>query len=144
MADFEELKMSGEFFREPEAAETSIERKDRKANDNGEAPADQQAAGAPDQPEQPLPDPFFWPEDRSAEAGGVGPATSMQASERERIDEIMARAMRWRSVEANKIITNPTDIQLYVETCWMDELPAAQAAHAALEAAGYNIVRDSR
>ncbi len=56
----------------------------------------------------------------------------------------MARAMRWRSVEANKIITKPTDIQLYVETCWMDELPAAQAAHAALEAAGYNIVRDSR
>jgi hypothetical protein len=144
MADFEELKMSGEFFREPEAAETSIERKDRKANDNEEAPADQQAASAPDQPEQPLPDPFFWPEDRSAEAGAVGPATFMQASERERIDEIMARAMRWRSVEANKIITNPTDIQLYVETCWMDELPAAQAAHAALEAAGYNIVRDSR
>ena len=56
----------------------------------------------------------------------------------------MARAMRWRSVEANKIITKPADIQSYVETCWMDELPAAQAAHAALEAAGYTIVRDGR
>jgi hypothetical protein len=49
-----------------------------------------------------------------------------------------------RSVEANKIITNPADIHRYVETCWMEELPAAQAAHAALEAAGYSIVRDGR
>ena len=56
----------------------------------------------------------------------------------------MARAIRLRSVEANKIITNPADIQRYVETCWMEELPAAQAAHAALEAAGYSIVRDDR
>jgi hypothetical protein len=52
--------------------------------------------------------------------------------------------MRWRAVEANKIITKPADIQSYVETCWTEELPAAQAAHAALEAVGYIIVRKSR
>jgi hypothetical protein len=99
------------------------------------ASEDTTIAGTPDAADHPLPDPFFWPED-------VGtPAHAVQPNE---IDEIMARAMRWSSVEANRIITEPADIQRYVDTCWMEALPAAQAARAALEAAGYAIIRDSR
>jgi hypothetical protein len=36
--------------------------------------------------------------------------------ERDEIDEIMARAMRLRAVEANKILTDPVHIQNYVDT----------------------------
>ena len=60
--------------------------------------------------------------------------------ETDEIDEIMARAMRLRAVEANKILTDPVHIQNYVDTSWAEELPAAQAAHAALEAAGFEIL----
>ena len=99
------------------------------------ASEDTATAGTLDAADHPLADPFFWPED-------VGtPDHAVQPNE---IDEIMARAMRRSSVEANRIITKPADIQSYVETCWMEALPAAQAARAALEAAGYAIVHDSR
>ena len=137
-------KTSGAITHELEAAGTPIDREDPTGNDIGEALPDPNAAGEPAAADQPIPDPFFWPEDRSDAADGLAAATSAPTSDREEIDEIMARAMRFRSVEANKIITKPADIQRYVETCWMEELPAAQAAHAALEAAGYAIVRDSR
>jgi hypothetical protein len=60
-------------------------------------------------------------------------------SERDEIDEIIARAMRLQAVEANKILTNPAHVQNYVDTSWQQDLPAAQAAHAALEAAGFEI-----
>ena len=105
-------------------------------------------AGALDDDEEHLPDPFFWPEEQAGVPEGAvaaAPVTEWdEASEHEEINEIMARAMRWRAVEANKIITKPADIQSYVETCWTEELPAAQAALAALEAVGYIIVRKSR
>ena len=60
--------------------------------------------------------------------------------ETDEIDEIMARAMRLRAVEANKILTDPVHIQNYVDTSWAEELPAAQAAHAALDAAGFQVL----
>lgn len=141
MHDSEDPKAREAVIPEPEATGPPIESTDPIGNDIGQVPADPGAAGAPEQIEQPLPDPFFRPVERDT-AAGPGTATSTPASERDEIDEIMARAMRWRSVEANKIITKPADIERYVETCWMDELPAAQAAHAALEAAGYAIVQD--
>jgi hypothetical protein len=144
MPDAKDPKANGAITREPEAYRTSIERQDSTGEDIGGAPADPETAGAPDQIEEPLPDPFFWPDERNTAPVGPGATTSTPIDEREEIEEIMARAMRWRSVEANKIIVKPADIQSYVETCWMDELPAAQAAHAALEAAGYTIVRDNR
>jgi hypothetical protein len=137
-------KASGAIIHEPEAAGTPIESEDPTGEDAEGAPANPETADELDVTEQPIPDPFFWPEERIDVAGGPGPAMSAPTSEREEIDEIMARAMRLRSVEANKIITNPAHIQSYVETCWMEELPAAQAAHAALDAAGYSIVRDAR
>jgi hypothetical protein len=108
---------------------------DSVSEDVKEEPADATTTGVLDPADHPLADPFFWPEDV---------ATPAHAAQREAINEIMARAMRWRSVEANGIITKPADIQRYVETCWIEALPAAQAAHAALEAAGYAIVRDNR
>ena len=61
-------------------------------------------------------------------------------SERDEIAEIIARAIRLQAVEANKILTNPAHVQNYVDTSWQQDLPAAQAAHAALEAAGFEIV----
>jgi hypothetical protein len=69
------------------------------------------------------------------------PHLEERMNERDEIDEIMARAMRLRSVEANKIITRPADIQRYIDECWTEELPAAQAARTALEAAGFEIVQ---
>ena len=62
-------------------------------------------------------------------------------SQRDEIDEIMARAMLLQAVEANRILTNPTHVQNYLDASWQKELPAAQAARAALEAAGFEIVR---
>jgi hypothetical protein len=138
MPDIEDPKANGAISSEPEATGTPIEEQDPTGEDIGRSAADSQATGAPDETEQPLPDPFFWPEEPAAAVG----LASM--SDPQEVDEIMARAIRLRSVQANKIITNPADIQRYVETCWMEELPAAQAAHAALEAAGYSIVRDGR
>jgi hypothetical protein len=138
MPDVEDPNASGAISSEPEATGTPIERQDPTGEDIGLAPADSQTTGGPDETEPPLPDPFFWPEGPAA-AAGLAPTPDPRE-----VDEIMARAIRLRSVEANKIITNPADIQRYVETCWMEELPAAQAAHAALEAAGYSIVRDDR
>src|SRR4051812_37333573 len=132
---------------DPEAAGTSSARDDQSAHD-AEMSATPEPVGAPDDNEEHLPDPFFWPEDQAGApegAAAVAPITEWQeTSDQEQINEIMARAMRWRAVEANKIITEPAAIQAYVETCWADELPAAQAAHAALEAAGYIIVRNGR
>jgi hypothetical protein len=141
MPDVDDPKASEAALGESEETGTPSETEDPTGGDIEGAPADPQAAGAPDQGEQPLHDPFFRPAERydSAESGTTTP---MPEGEREEIEEIMARAMRWRAVEANKIITKPADIQSYVETCWMDELPAAQAAHAALAAAGFAIVRD--
>lgn len=63
--------------------------------------------------------------------------------ERDEIDEIMARGMRLRKVEANKILTDPVHIQRYIDTYWKEELPAVQAARAALRSAGYEIVATS-
>jgi hypothetical protein len=130
-----------------EAAGTSSENDDPGGRD-AEVSATPGPAGAPDDDEEQLPDPFFWPEEQAGvpeEAAAAAPTTERdETSEQEEINEIMARAMRWRSVEANKIITEPADIQNYVETCWTQELPAAQAARAALEAVGYIIVRKSR
>ena len=140
MPDIEDQKARETVIPEPEVTGTPVDGEDSTGKDV------EQAVRSGDrwlseQTDEPLPDPFFWPDERNAASAELG-ATSTPASEREEIDEIMARAMRWRSVEANKIITKPADIQSYVETCWMDELPAAQAAHVALEASGYAIVRD--
>jgi hypothetical protein len=143
MPDIEDPKASEAATGEPEATGTPSETEDPTGKDVEQAPTNPDTAGAPDQAEQPLPDPFFWPDERNAASAELG-ATSTPASEREEIDELMARAMRWRAVEANKIITEPADIQRFVDRCWVEELPAAQAAHAALEAAGYIIVRDNR
>jgi hypothetical protein len=142
MPDVEDPKASGPINSEPEATGAPIESQDPIGEDIGLASAASLTTGAPDQTEEPLPDPFFWPGEPTAVAGPA-PTTAPLPDPRE-VDEIMARAIRLRSVEANRIITNPADIQHYVETCWMEELPAAQAAHAALEAAGYSIVRDGR
>jgi hypothetical protein len=139
MDDVKDPKPSGAIIHEPGATGTAIQSEDPTSEDVGRAAADSQTTDAPDETEEPLPDPFFWPEEPAAAAGLGSPMPDPQD-----VDEIMARAMRLRSVEANKIITNPADIRRYVETCWMEELPAAQAAHAALEAAGYSIVRDGR
>jgi hypothetical protein len=138
MPDIEDPKASNAIGGEPEATGAPIEGQDPTGEDIGRSTADPQTTSAPDETEPPLPDPFFWPEEPAA-AAGLAPM-----SDPHEVDEIMARAIRLRSVEANRIITNPADIQRYVETCWMEELPAAQAAHAALEAAGYSIVRDGR
>jgi hypothetical protein len=138
MPDVEEPNSSGAISSEPEATGTPIEWQDPASEDIERSAADSQTTAAPDETEQPLPDPFFWPEEPAAAAG------LESTPDPHEVDEIMARAIRLRSVEANRIITNPADIQRYVETCWMEELPAAQAAHAALEAAGYSIVRDGR
>ena len=105
-----------------------------------EQPADLQTTGAPDETEPAAARSVFL----AGRAGCGQPGWRADRQDPHEVDEIMARAIRLRSVEANKIITNPADIQRYVETCWMEELPAAQAAHAALEAAGYSIVRDDR
>lgn len=132
---------------DPEAAGISGEKDDPGGHDAA-VPEAPEAAEALDDEEEHLPDPFFWPEDQAGVPEGAEAAAPMtewdEASEHEEINEIMARAMRWRAVEANKIITKPADIQSYVETCWTEELPAAQAALAALEAVGYIIVRKSR
>jgi len=142
MPDIEDPKASGATSSEPEATGTQIERRDPTGEDIGLTPADPQTTGTPDETEEPLPDPFFWPGEPTAAA--LPSATAAPMPDPQVVDEIMARAIRLRSVQANKIIINQADIERYVETCWMEELPAAQAAHAALEAAGYSIVRDGR
>jgi hypothetical protein len=101
MPDVKDPKTRGAIIREPEAAGTPIERKDPTGKDIGAESANPTTVGAPDQTKQPLPDPFFWPEERSASEGER--RAPSHVTQRDEIDEIMARAMRLRSVEANRI-----------------------------------------
>lgn len=138
MPDFEEPNPSGSGAA---GVATPSERKDSAGQDTEAEPVDPKTAGVRTQTDQPLPDPFFWPENGHAAGEGIS-ARPMSPTQRDEIDEVMARAMRLRTVKANQIITKPADIQRYVDTCRSEELPAAQAAHGALDAAGYTIVRD--
>jgi len=69
MPDVEDPNASGAISSEPEATGTPIEGQDPAGEDIGEAPADSQTTDAPDETEQPLHDPFFWPVEPAAGAG---------------------------------------------------------------------------
>jgi hypothetical protein len=138
MPDVEDPKASDAISGEPEATGAPIEGQDPTGEDIGRSTADSQTTTAPDETEPPLPDPFFWPEEPTAAAGLASTPDPQE------VDEIMARAIRLRSVEANKIITNPADILRYVrrlQHCprwWLAGRRAAAVAYRHDRRAGYS------